>query len=1163
LNTNYASNAGGGMLNNVASPNLSNCTFSGNWAHFDAGGMYNYLSDPNLTNCTFSGNRAGSLGVGGGMYNQDSDPNLTNCIFWGNTAEFGPQLYNGGSSPIVTYCDVQDENPDDGTIYPGTGNIDDDPCFVDADGPDNVPGTDDDNLRLLPGSPCIDAGNNIAVTATTDLDGRPRIVDGDSDNTPTVDMGAYEYGSPIIIYVDAAATGENNGANWTDAFTLLQDGLAYAIYGDEIRVADGIYFPDEGAGQTDNDPNSTFELVNGSTLKGGYAGYGATDPNARDIEQYKTILSGDLDNNDVTGLDPCDLLAHPSRAENSYNVVFSPAGTDANTVLDGFTIAGGNADGPTHPYEDGGGMVCRGVPTIANCTFTANAAGLGGGVWSNDSPTLINCTFSYNYARFAGGGMRSHDRPPTLTNCIFGGNAAGSGGGMCCEDVTLTNCIFTGNSTSHHGGGMYIFMGVQSLLTNCTFSGNLAGDAGGGIFADSYTTATLTNCTFSKNSASYGGGIANPGDGTATGTLTNCILWGNTAVTHNQIGGDLLLTRYCDIQGWGENWPDWIDEDPLFADANGEDGIAGTLDDDLRLTADSNCIDAGDSNAPFLATITTDLDGNPRFVDIPWEDDSGFGTPPIVDMGAYEYWGPIHVDRDRPHVGSNDGSTWDKAYRHLQDALYVASAGNIIWVGQANDGNDYVPDQNSAYPDGNDNQDMTFRLKNGVEIYGGYAGWEAIDPDARDIQLYETILSGDINTPGDMSDNSYHVVSGSGVDETAVLDGFTITAGNANGEWGSEQSFGGGMYNLQGSPTIGHCTFRENSADYASGAMHNYVQSNPRIYYCTFTRNTGSYAGAMQNRNYCLPTLTNCIFYGNTASHSGAISNHSNSSPTLLGCLFSGNSATGDGGAIRNTSNSNPDLINCTFSVNEATSGNGGGIFNDDSSPTITNCIVWGNTDSGGMDESAQVYAGLPTIEFSCIQDANLAKWGPGNINSDPLFTDANGPDDIAGTQDDNLRLGSYSPCIDAGTTAAVPPDTADLDNDGDTAERTPLDLDHGQRFLNDPCTVDTGVPDPPAYPNVVDMGAYEYHYGTGTCWDTAVCAGQSFGDATCDGSVNLADLFALKAHFGKAAPWTPPECCADFTQDGSINLADLFALKAGFGTSGYVPSTGNQGCPP
>jgi hypothetical protein len=103
----------------------------------------------------------------------------------------------------------------------------------------------------------------------------------------------------------------------------------------------------------------------------------------------------------------------------------------------------------------------------------------------------------------------------------------------------------------------------------------------------------------------------------------------------------------------------------------------------------------------------------------------------------------------------------------------------------------------------------------------------------------------------------------------------------------------------------------------------------------------------------------------------------------------------------------------------------------------------------------------------------------------------------------------------------------------GNNVKRTPLDLDYGERFLDDPCTVDTGLSDPPAYPNVVDMGAYEYRYGTGTCWDTVVCAGRSFGDATCDGSADLADLFALKAHFGKSAPWTPPDCCADFTHDG------------------------------
>ncbi|MHC4478828.1 MAG: DUF7901 domain-containing protein [Planctomycetota bacterium] len=83
-----------------------------------------------------------------------------------------------------------------------------------------------------------------------------------------------------------------------------------------------------------------------------------------------------------------------------------------------------------------------------------------------------------------------------------------------------------------------------------------------------------------------------------------------------------------------------------------------------------------------------------------------------------------------------------------------------------------------------------------------------------------------------------------------------------------------------------------------------------------------------------------------------------------------------------------------------------------------------------------------------------------------------------------------------------------------------------------------------------------------GTCWDPGECPCQPQGDATCDGSMNLADLFVLKQHFGKCAPWVNPECCADFTQSGCINLADLFALKAGFGLPCPPGSTGNQTCP-
>jgi hypothetical protein len=82
------------------------------------------------------------------------------------------------------------------------------------------------------------------------------------------------------------------------------------------------------------------------------------------------------------------------------------------------------------------------------------------------------------------------------------------------------------------------------------------------------------------------------------------------------------------------------------------------------------------------------------------------------------------------------------------------------------------------------------------------------------------------------------------------------------------------------------------------------------------------------------------------------------------------------------------------------------------------------------------------------------------------------------------------------------------------------------------------------------------------TCMDADQCAGHAQGDASCDGSVNLADLMALKAAWGKSAPWTDPDCCADFDNSGAVNLADLMALKAGWGTTGHTPSTLNQTCP-
>jgi hypothetical protein len=205
---NSAASRGGGMNNNTdSSPEVINCTFRGNSAGTDGGGMADIASSsPTLVNCTFWGNSAGS--GGGGLYNGGSSPVLTNCTFWGNSASNGGGIYNlnagsptltnvilwgdtaGGlpneiydvdSSPVVTYSNVQGS-------YPGTGNIDARPLFVDPDHGD---------LHLHPCSPCIDAGTNAAsFLPSSDFELDPRIVDGDGNGSAIVDMGVDELAAP-------------------------------------------------------------------------------------------------------------------------------------------------------------------------------------------------------------------------------------------------------------------------------------------------------------------------------------------------------------------------------------------------------------------------------------------------------------------------------------------------------------------------------------------------------------------------------------------------------------------------------------------------------------------------------------------------------------------------------------------------------------------------------------------------------------------------------------------------------------------------------------------------------------------------------------------------------------------------------------------------------
>ncbi|MHC4489991.1 MAG: hypothetical protein ACYSW7_12610, partial [Planctomycetota bacterium] len=200
--------------------------------------------------------------------------------------------------------------------------------------------------------------------------------------------------SAKIIYVDGDATGNNDGSRWADAYNYLQDAL--------MMASEGVYKPDQFV--LSARPNlgrmETFQLKNGVAIKGGYAGFGEPDPDARDISTYVSVLSGDITGNDIAVTSPEQLLTEPTRAENSYHVV-TAIGVDESAVLDGFTITGGQANGGTYEYTYGAGMYNDDAsPTVTGCTFSANsAADRGGGMYifyGSSRPTLNRCTFTFN-----------------------------------------------------------------------------------------------------------------------------------------------------------------------------------------------------------------------------------------------------------------------------------------------------------------------------------------------------------------------------------------------------------------------------------------------------------------------------------------------------------------------------------------------------------------------------------------------------------------------------------------------------------------------------------------------------------------------------------------------------------------------------------------------
>ena len=385
-----------------------------------------------------------------------------------------------------------------------------------------------------------------------------------------------------VIYVKVDAASNGDGKSWKTAFNNLQSALDVALEGNEIWVAAGVYKPTVKIGGND-ERNKSFQLKNGVALYGGFAA-SENSRDQRDWQTNKSILSGDLQGDDDGFI---------NNAENCYHVL-TGVGTDSTAVLDGFVITAGNANFDVWPDDGGGGMNNHnGSPSVTNCWFTGNASFAdGGGIrnWGDSKPVIMNCTFTGNSSGQEGGGIM---------------NGPGSGS-------KVINCIFTENMAGEDGGGMYNNETVYTLVMNCTFIRNSVKLTGGGMYNVNHSIPFVINCTFSGNSAAKAGGsICNNNSNV---TLTNCILWNNSAPMDSEIhnmGDSQALVSYCNITG-GLDGEGNMDKDPLFAD------------NDLRLSAGSPCIDAGNNEA-VPADILTDLDGNPRIINA------------VVDLGAFEH----------------------------------------------------------------------------------------------------------------------------------------------------------------------------------------------------------------------------------------------------------------------------------------------------------------------------------------------------------------------------------------------------------------------------------------------------------------------------------------------------------------------------------------------
>ncbi len=375
-------------------------------------------------------------------------------------------------------------------------------------------------------------------------------------------------------------------------------------------------------------------------------------------------------------------------------------------------------------------------------------------------------------------------------------------------------------------------------------------------------------------------------------------------------------------------------------------------------------------------------------------------------LSNYTFAATLYVNPDA--TGTNSGISWTNAFTNLQSAINAAVAGDILFVKAGT----YNPSQQII---SGDNRSRSFYINKNIKIYGGFNGTETTLGE-RNVTANITILSGDFNgndtdTNGNgifdfgQGENSYFVVVAYNLDNTALIDGFRIVSGTADGttsftlgSYTVNTANGGGINNIASNLVVRNTKFFNNSAGFGGG-FTNKGACFPKIENCEFTYNFASYGNSIHANDASLITINNCIFTSNRGS--GVLMSLNSSVQKATNCTFSYNSGT-SGAVIYNNNYCNAVFMNCKMNNNTASS-SGGAMYNTTYSIcTLYNTLIYKNTAVWG----GAVY----NVSNSYVNSINCTYYGNNASTKGGAFYCSVSPDSMFMKMYNTIIYGNTSP---------------------------------------------------------------------------------------------------------------------------------------------------------